>query len=122
MIEIWKNIDLKDLEGEYWMPIKGYEDAYHISNMGRIKSIGRQWNGGSNNVIKIKPRIIKLSGDTYLTVKLRGARHAVHILVANTFIPNPERKKTVNHKFFNRKDNRVESLEWATQQEQVQHS
>ena len=40
-MEIWENRQLIDLEGELWLPIKGYEGLYEISNMGRVKSLPR---------------------------------------------------------------------------------
>jgi len=46
---------------------------------------------------------------------------ATHILVALTWIPNPEKKATVNHKNKIKTDNRVENLEWATYKEQNVH-
>jgi hypothetical protein len=46
---------------------------------------------------------------------------SVHRLIAQTYIPNPENKKTVNHKNHNPIDNRVENLEWYTHAEQNSH-
>lgn len=44
-----------------------------------------------------------------------------HILVAISFLPNPNGKRTVNHKNKIRSDNRMVNLEWATHSEQNKH-
>lgn len=46
----------------------------------------------------------------------------VHRLVAEKYIPNFAKKPNINHKFGNKKDNRVMQIEWCTQKENIKHS
>jgi hypothetical protein len=48
----------------------------------------------------------------------------VHSLVAEAFIPKPETNEEleVNHKNFDRQDNRVENLEWVTPERNKKHA
>lgn len=49
-------------------------------------------------------------------------RHFVHRLVAEAFIPKIVGKEYINHKNCNKKDNRVDNLEWCTIQENNTHA
>lgn len=60
----------------------------------------------------------------HLNLSKNGVQYhfVTHRLVAIAFIPNPDNKPTVNHKDFNRCNNRVENLEWMTQKENNRYS
>ena len=108
---------------EIWKDIRGYEGLYQVSNFGNVKSLMF-----INNIVKIKRDKIlyKSTRSGYYTVNLckNGKRLSkqVHRLVAEAFIPNPNNKKIVNHKDFDRKNNYVDNLEWLTQQENILYS
>jgi hypothetical protein len=106
---------------EEWRPVVGFEGAYEISNMGRLKSLPRlRPHPSGTGVYHIRGCIRKLSAGTggYITAGLYafgGSRNAlVHVLVAEAFVPNPDNLPEVNHKDKVRTNNTPDNLEWIT--------
>ena len=100
---------------EKWKDIKGYEGVYQVSDQGRVRG-GRfsrvlaPVNNGRGYF-----RVTLCNGDT-------RERLYIHRLVADAFIPNPDRKTEVNHIDCNPANNRASNLEWVTSSENTKHA
>lgn len=94
--------------------IEGYENYIALSD-GQIFSIR------SNKMLKQTE-----TKDGYLKVSLfkngKGCTKKTHSFIAKTLIPNPDNKPQINHKNGDKQDNRIENLEWVTQQENMDHA
>lgn len=105
---------------EIWKDIKGYEGIYQVSDLGRVKSLNYNHHG-MEAILKPSNR-----GNGYLFVVLCinkiKTNYLVHRLVCESFLPNPENKRTVNHKNGIKTDNRLDNLEWATHHENNKHA
>ena len=100
---------------EIFVPIKGYEGLYSISNYGRV------WSSYCNDFLK--PHLTKLSYYQLMLCKNK-IRKVLRInrLVLQAFIPNPENKPYGNHKDGNKINNHISNLEWVTHKENIQHA
>lgn len=113
---------------EIWKDVKGYEELYKISNTGKLRSKDRAILK-SDGVIQHRRGILialQLNSDGYLQGKLckNGGMKTVsiHRLVAEHFLPNPNKLPEVNHKDYDRTNNDIKNLEWSTHTENVRHS
>lgn len=98
-------------------PVVGYEGLYEVSDEGDVYSATMNLRGPMSRVENEKG---------YLRVILRKSGVAknlrVHRLVAMAFIENPNNLPQVNHIDGNKKNNRVENLEWSDGKENINQS
>ncbi len=80
-----------------------------------IREDGTIWYNG-------EPKNCHIANNGYYTTSFSGKSYAIHRLIAEKYIPNPENKRTVNHINGIKTDNRVSNLEWNTYQENNQHA
>ena len=93
---------LEEKADEIWVPIKDNWN-YFISNKGRVK----HYRGRESSIW-----LHKYKG--YYCVKLNRKMFYLHRLLAQAFIPNPEKKRIVDHIDGNPLNNSLSNLRWAT--------
>lgn len=104
-------------DNENWKIIP-INSNYEASTFGRIRNIKMK-----NVLTPFKYK------NGYLGIGLRGMygnpqkrkTFKLHYLIAITYLPNPENKKTINHIDKNRENNKLNNLEWSTHKEQMKH-
>lgn len=127
----------KNFENEEWRAVKGYEEFYAVSSLGRVKSIERTVTSKNRYGVcqmTVKERILKPSlnkdkgEDGYLTVGLskngKAKTFGVHVLVALSF-PEicglPFEGAEVNHIDENHFNNVPENLNWLSHPDNCNH-
>lgn len=110
----WKLNEQPDLENEIWknITINGQTfNNYFVSTLGRFKN--------SKGIImeNYKPH-----HTGYIFVRVDYQKYSLHQLMGSTFLENPDLKPVVNHIDGNKTNNSLDNLEWATFEENSEHS
>jgi len=98
---------------EQWKPVRRFEGAYEVSDLGRVRRVKRSKGTVFGKILTAHPT----SKHGYLGLHLKDGknRHGklLHIMVAEAFIPNPHNLPQVNHKG-PKSDCRAVMLEWRS--------
>jgi hypothetical protein len=107
---------------EVWKAIKGFEGAYEVSSLGRVRSLDRDIPTRYGTLATRKGRILKTRGSRYhlaiLSVdKTKSARY-VHDLVLEAFVgPRLDGMQARHYPDRNTNNNAVDNLQWGTPSE-----
>lgn len=105
------------MTSEEYRDIKGFQ--------GNVRSVDRWVGKNLKRFLKGQSMLLSTDKDGYLRIALKRNNKSypkiVSRIVAETFIPNPESKPTVNHKDGVKTNNCVSNLEWATHSENQKH-
>lgn len=93
---------------ERWAKIKDLPDEFEISDQGRVRNI--------SNPDNIQYGRTRISNHGYPTISIRGKQFAIHRLVAQAFVENPDPDKfnTVRHLDRDKLNNNASNLEWIS--------
>lgn len=95
------------MKTETWKPIADYVGLYEVSNKGRVRNLK------TGRILKPKNN---RRGYLFVGLHKNGAvkNRYIHRLVAQAFIPNPNKLPEVNHKDEIRTNNKLDNLEWIS--------
>lgn len=109
-----------------WKQISGFSD-YEVSDDGRVRFVGG-WRsfGSQRRYIPPGERKLAVKANGYMQVTIynerRPANKYVHRLVAEAFVPNPDKLPEINHKDGNKQRNRHSNLEWVSSIQNKEHA
>lgn len=108
------------MHDEIWLPVPGYEGAYSVSNLGRVRSEARTVPHPSCGEIRLRERVLKQATvtDGYLSVDLSAGgvvvQRRVHALVLEAFVGACPRGHEACHNDSDPQNNRLDNLRWDT--------
>lgn len=115
---------------ELWKDIEGYEGRYQVSNIGRVKSLGRFVENPIHGLIWRKEKIMSPARDKggyrQFTVCKSGSQRSLklHRIVGFLFVnnPDPANLPDINHNDGNKDNNAASNLSWTNDSLNGQHA
>jgi hypothetical protein len=114
------------MNNETWKDIPDYEGLYEVSDLGRVRSLGRvcKAKNGSNQKKKSRILVQEVTIHGYCRVRLfdlegKAKHHAVHRIVMSAFKGKSD--NPVNHINEIKTDNRLINLEYCTPKDNCNH-
>ena len=111
------------------LPVKNYEGAYEVNEIGEVYSLARTIIGRDGAQYPFKERKLTFCINPQTGYKMYslwanniGTSFTAHRLVATAFIPNEANAPVVNHIDGNKLNNSLSNLEWATGAENARHA
>lgn len=116
------------MQEEIWVLIANSK-YYYVSNFARIKSIDRTIKDSLGRIRRIKGKLhststISNAGYNQVSIRIESKVKTfdLHRLVLKSFVPAPRNMDTVNHKDGNKRNNKLENLEWCSQSYNNKHA
>lgn len=97
------------MDNEIWKDIPWYDWKYQVSSLWRVKNRLRIWKWS-------------IQSKWYMVYWLNNESFLVHRIVGTIFLNPIEWKQEINHKNWDKTDNRVENLEWCTHKDNCKHA
>lgn len=114
---------------EEWRKVVGFEGIYDVSNLGSVRRVGRaarNGNGRGGGAVIGRVRKPQKNRFGYPCLMLyKNGKHKgmlLHRLVAQAFLGMAPKNKEVNHIDGDKKNCRVENLEYLTRGENLEHA
>jgi hypothetical protein len=114
---------------EIWRPVYSFEGLYEVSDLGRVRRVGkaaRNGKGRGGGAVIGKIRTTHVTPFGYVQVQLyregKPENRQVHRLVAEAFIGPREAGFEPNHKDGDKTNNAPSNLEWLTRSDNMIHA
>lgn len=119
---------VKDLPGEVWYDIFGFENLYSVSNLSRVKSLKKRVKRKDGIMMFLGERLVKVhkTKDGYLMARIskdnKASNILIHRAIAMAVILNPNSLPEVNHKDGVKTNNLPLNLEWVSHKNNMVHA